>query len=139
MRLASSLLLIPFYIVPAFAGDAGGGGDAEAEFDTPSHNMCCHYVPAGGTSVYETPDGSAEMLCSREKPQYWTVSFTELGRLKLYKNPGEQPGCGSENVIAYGQVRHDGPFTCVSKTSGISCTVNGHGFSLAKSGFKKIN
>jgi hypothetical protein len=133
------LFFAPIFAVSAFAGDGGGGGDVEAEFDTPSHNMCCHYIPEGGTSVYTTPDGSAEMICQREKPQYWTVSLTALGKLKVDKHPGEQAGCGGTNVIEYGETRHDGPFTCISSTSGITCVVNGRGFSLAKSGLKKIH
>jgi hypothetical protein len=133
------IILIPFLAATAFAGDGGGGGDAEADFDTPSHNMCCHYIPEGGNGVYTPADGSSEMICQREKPQYWTVTLSGLGTLNIDKHPGEQAGCGSTNVIEYGEVRHDGPFKCVSKTSGITCTVDGHGFSLAKSGFKKIH
>lgn len=118
---------------------SAGDGDAEASFDTPSHNMCCHYIPAGGNGVYTTPDGSAELTCSRQQPQYWTVSLTELGRFKVDKNPGEVPGCGNEEVLAYGKTRHDGPFTCTSRTSGLTCKTNGKGFTLSKKGLKKIN
>jgi hypothetical protein len=123
----------------ALAGDSGGGGGEQVSFDTPSRNLCCTYTPAGGTAVYSTPDGSAELTCSREKPQYWTVSLTELGRYHVDKHPGEVPGCGNTDIIAYGETRHVGPFTCKSKTNGITCTVNAKGFTLSKSGLKKIN
>lgn len=140
MRTSSfGIFFAPVFAVSAFAGDGGGGGDVEADFDTPSHNMCCHYIPAGGTAVYQTPDGSAEMFCQREKPQYWTVSLTELGKLKIDKHPSEQAGCGNPNVIKYGETRHDGPFTCTSRTSGITCKTNGTGFTLSKKGLQKIN
>lgn len=113
--------------------------DGEASFDTPSRNMCCHYIPAGGNSVYTTPDGSAELSCDRVAPKYWVVSFTELGRLKIEKNPGEVPGCGNPDILGYGQTRVDGPFTCTSSTSGLTCKAGRKGFKLSKTGFKKIN
>lgn len=139
MRFALSLILMSMVSATAMAGDGGGGGDEQYSFDTPSHNMCCTYTPAGGTNVYSTPDGSAELSCSREKPQYWTVSLTELGRFKVYKNPGEVPGCGNADVIAYGETRRDGAFKCTSRTSGLTCTVHGKGFTLSKAGLKTIN
>jgi hypothetical protein len=117
---------------------AGDDGDSQISFDTPSHNICCNYTPAGGTVVYKTPDGSAELSCHREKPQYWIVSFTEKGLLKVYKHPGEVPGCGNPDILAYGEARRDGPFTCVSKTNGLTCTAKGKGFTLSKSGLKEI-
>ena len=115
--------------------------DAQISFETPSHNICCTYTPAGGTSVYETPDGSAELSCHRVKPQYWILSFTEKGRLNVDRNPGEVPGCGygDSAVLAYGEKRVDGSFTCVSKTTGLTCVAKGKGFTLSKSGVKKIN
>ncbi len=118
---------------------ADDGDDLSVSFDTPSHNMCCTYIPTGGTGVYTPPDGLAELSCHRVEPKYWIVSFSESGRLKVYKNPGEVPGCGHSDVLAYGDSRHDGPFTCTSRTSGLTCKTNGKGFSLSKKGLQKIN
>ncbi len=139
MRFTLSFITLAFCSTAVFAGDASSGDDEQVSFDTPSRNMCCTYTPAGGTTVYSTPDGSAELSCSRVEPKYWTVSLTELGKYKVYKNPGEVPGCGNTDILGYGETRHDGPFTCKSKTSGITCTVHGKGFTLSKAGLKKIN
>jgi hypothetical protein len=36
-------------------------------------------------------------------------------------------------VLAYGRTRHLGPFTCVSRTTGLRCTTAaGHGFTLSR-------
>ena len=42
----------------------------QVEFNTPSGNIGCIYTPAGGTPVYETTDGDAELQCDRIEPNY---------------------------------------------------------------------
>lgn len=57
----------------AAAPAAAGQQDFPAEggliaFATPSGNIGCTYVPAGGTDVYEPKDGGPELQCDRVEP-----------------------------------------------------------------------
>jgi hypothetical protein len=46
------------------------------------------------------------------------------------------PGIGTP-TLAYGQSASRGPFTCVSQTDGVTCTVaSGHGFTISSSGIQ---
>jgi hypothetical protein len=51
------------------------------DFDTPSMNMCCSYVP--------NKESGPLLSCSREKPKYWTVVLESMGKMTVYKNPGD--------------------------------------------------
>jgi hypothetical protein len=47
------------------------------------------------------------------------------------------PGIGTP-TLAYGQSANHGPFTCVSQTDGVTCTVaSGHGFTISDSGIQR--
>jgi hypothetical protein len=47
------------------------------------------------------------------------------------------PGIGTP-TLAYGQSANRGPFTCVSQTDGVTCTVaSGHGFTISNSGIQR--
>ena len=45
----------------------------------------------------------------------------------------------NKSIVGYGETRNNGPFTCKSETSGLTCMANGKGFKLSKAGIKKIN
>lgn len=129
---------LAFLALPLLATSAFAASGLE-EFDTPSHNICCVFIAAPGTAVHPTPDGLDEISCSRVKPKYWTVDLTALGKMTVYKHPGEVPGCGSSTILEYGQSKAYGDFSCTSETSGLTC-VNSHGkgFKLSKTGLVKI-
>jgi hypothetical protein len=47
------------------------------------------------------------------------------------------PGIGTP-TLAYGQSANHGPFTCVSQTDGVTCTVaSDHGFTISNSGIQR--
>jgi Family of unknown function (DUF6636) len=47
------------------------------------------------------------------------------------------PGIGTP-TLAYGQSANHAPFTCVSQTDGVTCTVaSGHGFTISNSGIQR--
>lgn len=102
------------------------------EFQLPSGNIGCTYVPAGGTAVYRTPDGRAELACDRIAPTYVRFVLAETGPAVLQEGLGEAPCCAGE-ILAYGQSWSRGPFTCQSAEAGVTCTNgDGHGFALSR-------
>jgi hypothetical protein len=102
------------------------------EFQLPSGNIGCVYVPAGGTAVYQTPDGRAELACDRVAPTYVRLVMSETGPAALQENLGEAPCCSGE-TLAYGATWTQGPFTCQSAESGLTCANgDGHRFALSR-------
>lgn len=131
------------------AATAGFGGAMAAEqalyandegqvvFVTPSGNIGCTYTPEGGTSVYETADGDAELICERVEPSYVTVILPASGKGKRIDNPGEQGCCSDDQALAYGGSASIGPFLCISRKTGLSCeNEDGHGFLISKAKIK---
>lgn len=91
------------------------------EFMLPSGNIGCAYIPAGGTAVYRSPDGRAELQCDRVAPAYVRIVLSETGAGVVQENLGEAPCCSGE-VVAHGQTWSRGPFTCESAETGLTCT-----------------
>ena len=109
------------------------GSSGEVEFITPSGNIGCIYIPAGGTEVYASPDGRAELQCDRVEPDYVTVILGEKGKAKRIGDPGEQACCAITQELDYGNSWSAGPFTCLSAKSGLTCSSDaGHGFFISK-------
>lgn len=116
--------------------DPRGPGRTEAtiapgqleEFQLPSGNIGCAYIPAGGTAVYRSPDGRAELQCDRVAPTYVRLVLSETGPGVVQENLGEAPCCAGQ-ILDYGQNWSRGPFTCQSAESGLTCT-NADGNSL---------
>ena len=109
------------------------GAEAQTTFSMPSGNVECVYMPAGGSSVYTTPDGTAELSCDRSEPSYIRVSMTERSKVKVEKNVGDRGCCGTDNPLAYGKAWQQAPFSCESKQTGLTCRrADGRGFSISK-------
>jgi len=107
------------------------------EFTTPSGNIGCIYIPAGGTKVYQPRDGGPELSCDRPEPKYVHVTLAKSGNAKQIVNPGEQGCCSDTNKLGYGQRWSGGPFTCESALSGLTCKRNdGRGFSISRAAIK---
>jgi hypothetical protein len=111
-------------------GDAAPG--QLVEFQLPSGNIGCVYVPAGGTAVYQTPDGRAELACDRVAPAYVRLVLSETGPAILQENLGEAPCCSGQ-TLAQGATWTQGPFACQSAEGALTCTNrDGHGFTLSR-------
>jgi hypothetical protein len=91
------------------------------EFMLPSGNIGCAYIPAGGTAVYRSRDGRAELQCDRVAPAYVRIVLSETGQGAVQENLGEAPCCSGE-VLAHGQTWSRGPFACESAETGLTCT-----------------
>jgi hypothetical protein len=102
------------------------------EFMAPSGNIGCVYTPAGGTAVYQTADGRAELKCDRSEPEYVRVVMSEIGAARI--EPTDERGCCSGETIQYGQSWSEGAFTCNISEAGLTCTNRErHGFTLSRS------
>lgn len=106
--------------------------DGTIDFNMPSGNVGCRFIPAGGTAVYHTATGQEELHCIRLEPTTTVVILEHhLG--------GHQPIASSEvpelplaPVLPYGSFWQAGAFTCLSARSGLVCT-NGSGAGLRMS------
>lgn len=103
--------------------------DGTISFNLPSGNLGCTYIPPGGTPVYATATGGAELHCTRVEPSYRVVVMDgHLGGHRAFA-PGEVPGLPIAGVLPYGAFWQRGPFTCLSARAGLICT-NGSGAGL---------
>lgn len=132
-RLILAAALTTLLAAPALAIDFKTSDGGSIEFDMPGNNICCSYFP-------KASDG-AKLSCSRVEPKYWTVILTPRGSMKVYKDPGEVPGCGYGeplgNVLAYGSSWKMDGITCTSSSKGLTCKANGKGFRLSRTGLVK--
>lgn len=111
---ASSSTLVPMQT-------AQGG-----EFLSPSGNIGCEldYNRDGVTGAYcqtGTPPQSVTMTVNG--------SYTTCTGEQCLANPGL-----NTPTLAYGTATGVGPFVCESATSGVTCTANGKGFQISRSG-----
>lgn len=111
-----------------YANDEG-----QVEFVMPSGNIGCIYTPAGGTSVYETVDGLAEIQCDRVEPSYVRAILGGQGEGYLIDDVGEASCCSLNQQFQYDRVVTLGPFQCLSERRGLTCArEDGHGFFLSR-------
>ena len=108
------------------------------QFTTPSNNIECIYVPAGGSPVYKPPGNMAELSCDRATPNYVRVQMSARGAVQQIPNPGDQPCCSVGPVLNYGETWRVAPFSCTSERTGLTCRRDaGHGFSVSRAGIKR--
>ncbi|MEQ1492950.1 MAG: hypothetical protein ABL932_20595 [Terricaulis sp.] len=117
---------------PAQMSEASATPGVSSEFMAPSGNIGCVYTPAGGTAVYQTADGRAELKCDRSEPEYVRVVMSESGAARI--EPTDERGCCSGETIQYGQSWSEGPFSCDVTETGVVCANRErHGFTLSRS------
>lgn len=128
-----------FVIVGGYVGAARATADNAActasvcAFLSPSRNISCEidYQRAPGI-----PD---EAYCQTTEPPAsvrlsTTGAVTNCTGMSCLGNPG----IGTP-VLAYDHTAGVGPFTCASKTEGVTCTVpSGHGFTISNTGITPI-
>jgi hypothetical protein len=136
IRIAAATITALLLSTAAFAGDGSGGGDGQSEFTMPSNNVGCIYTPEGGTATYSTADGGAELSCDRVEPSYVRVILGAHGVARKYTHVGDASCCGADNYLAYGETWAEGPFSCISAATGLTCTRGSHGFVMNRKGVK---
>ncbi len=70
------------------------------EFQAPSGNIGCQYVPAGGTETYRTPDGGPQLICDRIEPAYVRFTLSARGAATLIEHVGDASCCGGDVMPA---------------------------------------
>lgn len=111
-----------------FASDEG-----TVEFVTPSGNIGCIYIPQGGTSVYQSQDGLAEIQCDRVEPDYVRAILGGEGEGYIIDDVGDPSCCSLTQQVPYDRVVTLGPFQCLVERQGLTCArEDGHGFFLSR-------
>jgi len=109
------------------------GNGRQEGFVLPSGNIGCIYTPEGGTSVYLPQDGGPELACDRVEPRYVRATLSAGGPATLDKNVGDASCCSASTILDYGQTWRQGPFSCTSTRTGLSCERgDGHAFFLSR-------
>ncbi|MGB3339248.1 MAG: hypothetical protein WBA73_18890 [Devosia sp.] len=107
--------------------------EGQVEFVMPSGNIGCVYTPAGGTSVYETVDGLAEIQCDRVEPNYVRAILGGQDESYLIEDVGDASCCSLTQQFNYDHIVTLGPFQCLSERRGLTCARDdGHGFFLSR-------
>jgi hypothetical protein len=109
-----------------------------ATFRTPSGNIGCLYTPASGSASVALRCDLVSVSHPAKRPASCRLSY---GRAFVLSGTGKaRRACVGDtvldpkaSVIRYGTTRRLGPFTCVSRESGLTCRSRyRHGFTLAK-------
>ena len=105
-----------------------GAASAEAKirfFRTPSHNIVCVYSSKGGPGPFLRCD----VLSLND------VGFTLRRRFRAKRrHVTDSANDPRSKTLPYGTSRRFGPFTCTSRTTGLTCRArrSGHGFFLSR-------
>ena len=126
---------------------ASGGGSSCA-FYSPSHDISCELDYGQLISGTTTPAHPVAYCQSGPTPQ--NVHMDASGALTICTNsPGAtvytdpnsclgNPGLGQQ-ALPYGQSVALGPFSCLSQTSGMTCTTpSGHGFTISRAAITPV-
>lgn len=109
-----------------------GPTSSVTEFQFANGVFGCIYTPAGGTEVYETADGAAELKCDRVEPDYVRVTLPEHGAATVLTRVGDAGCCGGETLAA-GTHWSAGPFQCEINETELTCvSAEDHGFTLSR-------
>ena len=132
LKLAVILAAHLLFALPAHAASFEPDQNGAISFNMPSGNVGCIYIPEGGTAVYQPENGQAELQCDRVEPAYTRVLLGDSGKAHKTTNVGDASCCGADNIFQYGESWSEGPFTCTSSTTGLTCRNGGHGFKMSR-------
>jgi hypothetical protein len=129
-------LSCPLWLVPGTAGATPTTVTAPAktspggEFLSPSGNISCE-LDNGYIGLHQ-------VYCQTISPPQ-SVVLARTGTFKVCKGQKclGNPAVNTP-VLAYGHSTSSGPFRCVSTTAGVTCTVSGIGFRIARSGITAV-
>jgi Family of unknown function (DUF6636) len=124
------------------AASAASAGDEVVGFSTPSKNIGCMYAhfsaSAGSPATTDLRcDIGSGLRPKPAKPRGCDLDYGDsysmgkTGRAVVVCHG--DTALGSKTILAYGSTWRHGGFTCVSRTSGLTCrNLSGHGFFLSR-------
>lgn len=104
----------------------------QVEFVLPSGNIGCVWTPAGGTPVYKTEDGEAEIICDRVEPVYMRFRLQGQGSGQMTTDAGDVSCCSAPNTLQYGDFWRMGEIVCEASQSGLTCLRGASGFFVSR-------
>lgn len=114
-RAGMALLLLGLAAGQALAGDV--------VFRTPSGNIGCLYEEAA----------SDVLTCLRFSPSVQSAILTRDSAVTGPPESWDRAWVAKDvPVLRYGESRRLGPFTCVSRKTGLACRSGKHGFSMSR-------
>jgi hypothetical protein len=122
----------------ALVGAPGASGSATlVAFQTPSKGVGCVYARGGGEEASLRCDvrdvarpATRPASCTLDYGSAFGLGASGKARRLCVGDTALDPDA---KVLAYGRTRTLGPFTCVSRTTGLRCTTRaGHGFALSR-------
>ena len=140
--------------VGAFATTAGAGGASHSGyFRTPSKSVYCDYLYGSGVAAkyrYVRCGFSSKLSPQEPKPTGGCpkdVDYVGNRMQVMEKGKGQTQPCAGDAgpfgnpkaavVLPYGHTWHGGAFSCTASKQGMTCkSTSGHGFYLAKSGWR---
>ena len=138
----------------AFSASAGAEGQAHSGyFKTPSASVYCDYLYGGRIRPqyrYVRCGFKSKLSPQEAKPKGGCPMDTDyVGNrmILMAKGRGQTEPCAGDAgpfgnpkaavAIPYGHTWHGGPFSCTSSKQGMACkSTSGHGFALAKTGWR---
>ena len=118
----------------AGAGELKEGADHRLRFRSPSGNIQCTLLPAGGFE-YLLGDKGPEVACVRFDPDWSVAALNASGPAELRDEEFEWPD--GVQILPYGEQVVRAPITCTSEKTGMTCrSAGGHGFSLTRAAAK---
>jgi hypothetical protein len=95
------------------------------EFYSPTQNISCEIDPGTELCLTWTPPRSATLMPDG--------TYTTCSGDTCLSNAGVGTG-----TLAYGTSTSNGTFTCVSRTSGMTCTAEGRGYTISTAGIVPV-
>ncbi len=115
-------------------------------FNSPTGNIKCYYNPHGLAKPGFTPvvhcgleHADYAMKLQRRCPagDWHGFTLTSTGRPVLYCPGGASGDRVAYKTLAYGQSRQLGPFTCNSRSTGVTCrNRHGHGLFVSRQSYR---
>jgi Family of unknown function (DUF6636) len=137
-------LVLGIAVLPVGAAHAGArGANDVAGFSTPSKNIGCQY--ARFAAQPNAPALPATLRCDirsglRPRPAKphgcdldWGDSLEMRTRSRVSVTCHGDTALGDRHILGYGKTWRHGGFTCVSRTTGLTCrNLAGHGFFMSR-------